>query len=224
LTGLETLADSIEAKLSQVKPEDVIAADGKVDLLLAIAKRNLPDMFAEGMKGVFSDQAITSVFSHSGAVCSDLTLFFFNMIAPACFSFSEGRLLFNKLAFLQMVTDVGRVIETGEVEYTIAFRLMNFDIPHSIELADSVCLRRLSQQDIAHKYPVQREWMATSSMQERYWNNHCVEAVIERKGHPSDMERDTKLENLDALEKSITNSFALSGIRFRVQAQGAERG
>lgn len=208
MDNLVTFAERISTRLSSVRKDDFFFKGLRLPVQSVIANRLSLRSLAEELAVILGKDNVAKFF---GARPPGLAGVLVDLLFHNCFTPNRESMSLNKEAFIDGLAQVSECVRQGEMEYRIMLRLVNFNIKNDFRLGEAL-IRTLPKKEIQRKYPINREYEAVSSMVERHWLNHRVEAVFTRKGTPADMSRDCSIETFDALERSITHAFVLSGV------------
>lgn len=103
------------------------------------------------------------------------------------------------------------MVNNEEIRFKVVFRLVNIDIINELHLDNGVYLRKISEEEVQPKYPLDDRYLSIGEFEKPHWNKHAVEAVFELKGSTKDIKEYRSVGKLDELQNRIITPFMLTG-------------
>ncbi len=115
-----------------------------------------------------------------------------------------------QLSVESLETDVSTIYESvsaGTVEYSVTLRLANVDIARPFQLSETVLLKKSTPEEIATRYPIDRQHFGVAQYAEENWQHHCVEAEFKRRGKPADIQNERGVNQTEVFVNSVVHAF-----------------
>jgi hypothetical protein len=214
--GLEDFVELIGTKVAAIHRDQVVAREmhGALtprDPMEALGVGELSESLASFL-GADRVSAFYERFEPTGATGS------FHLFLPLWLYLSEsienadgGSFTLNREILLTRLSELEEAVRAGACDYSVSLRFANIDILEDFDLAPGIRFRKLSKEEVASKYPIERRYTAVPEMVEEHWPKHRVEAQIARHGTPADIQS-LSLKSLDAIVHSLLSPFLLANI------------
>lgn len=101
-----------------------------------------------------------------------------------------------------------------KVNVELSYRLVNinFDGFDEFRISDNIILRKLSNEELERKYPINKVLIGLGELESQNWKNHMIEATIGLKIAQNESENIIRTLTIDYYQKLIIEPFLFSGI------------
>ena len=214
MNKIDKYVDDIAFKLDKLGIEDLVVRGQPTSLTAAIIMKLQLDVMSKQFAEIMGIDRLEAFYSgyeprDSNAV-SCLHLPLARIVPSFCSMASNGAVTVDKTGLVDALTGFAQCVKTGRVPYSLSLRVANIDISDDFELADGIWLRKISRTELRAKYPIERQFTPLSQLEERHWENHCVEAVLERTGTPLEIQRWLRIDHSEAFINSILHTFLVA--------------
>ena len=215
---LEDIVDEIEKSISEMRSEHFIKSGNVLPFDAAIILHGDFETFAERFADLVGRDELESFFHDDQRRYKPKSRCFSilaSIVPVHCKLNDDGRVELKRDALIAHLSKVIKVINDGEMDYTISHRVINIDIDDECVLGDGVLIHKLPASEIGIKYLPRPEIISLPTALLPVWGNHCVEAVVVKRGTYEDFENDHRIESLHASKNAIAHAYLLSDLESR---------
>ncbi len=176
-----------------------------------------PDELAGDLVPVIGEDSLRRFYK--GYIESDPPLalcvasYLFNAVPPCCTIADGPKIELDRDRLTRCIADYARTIKAGDMPISVSLRVANIDIGSDFELASGITFRKVSEDIVRSKYPVDTTFIGVSEAVAQSWFKHRIETVFSSQGKGKELELLSHHEEQDASVNSITHAFLLSGLQ-----------
>lgn len=222
MTELEGFVKGLQSRLATIDVDDFFAElraakeryrDFMFSLIVS-SRLNLEQLWRD-LAAILGDAQVAALFDHVPApfpAAGELTMILFPLIQNLSEVMPDGTVRLDEQTMLAHLTQLAGIVEQGELDYSISLHFTNIDIDEEFEIAPGIRFVRLTPFEVRDRYSIDDRFHGASGFIQDNWLNHCVDAVLERRGRMSDVHRFRNIDYMETFLHSIVHPFILAGL------------
>lgn len=215
--SVEAFVDTIVAQVEALGPENWTKGGNQLADPIHVVCTNLPlNELADELSSVVGSEVVAKFFGpkrpDGPPLEMDIVMYLIKSLQTCCIPIAGQKFKIDREALLSRISQFVAITKDGKVDLTIFLRLSNVDISEEFEFIEGIRFRKISEQEVRSRYPVERYYAALPGISEPNWIKHRVEVVVSKRGTPAEMEGCQKYDENESLIQSIIHPFILSGI------------